>query len=252
LGKFQVVLEYEGCRYLGSQIQSCGSTIEGEIVKSLKKSGFDYSNLIFSSRTDSGVHSSGQVFTVVIENPVATVAVQNALNALLPFDIRVTDVSVSDFQFHPRGSARFREYNYWFTTDLIPMSYHGKLSRVSSIDLEVFGQLTHLVLGIHDFSAFRNAGSGEKSRRKLVVRSSIEIVDEVSSRFNCRLKLLKYVIVSDSFLYRMVRNLVGAMLDCSRGKFPLRVFSEMLETGNRTIPYTSAKADGLVLTKVYY
>ncbi len=253
LARYQFIVEYLGGGYRGVQFQPGLPTVEGAIRKALKRVGCGSDNLILAARTDSGVHSVGQVATVDVESPISVDGLLKGMNCCLPSDIRVKAVSCVPGTFHPRGAARYREYRYWVTNEAIPLPLGYSISTINSrLDIKRLNFFAEKILGTHDFSGFQKVGSTPKSTEKCIIRSEFIEVKEESKRFLSSLNLVCYVIVADSFLYRMVRNLVGAMLNAADGRLTESQFSFMLDEGIRRWPYVAAPPEGLELFKIYY
>lgn len=251
--KYQLTLEYLGKAFLGVQQQPGLRTVEGLLRKTLDQLNCGYENLVLAARTDSGVGARGQVFSFEGDIQIPIDRFVRVVNRCLPPDMRVLDCRNVGPTFHARGDARFREYRYWFSTTDVPLAFRASITKVDHpLNLRVLNQLASHLVGYHDFSGFEKLGSTAKSSSKLVLRSEFFEVMEKSTRFFSSLNLVCYVIVADSFLYRMVRNLVGAMLLSSVGKLSEDQFLEMLDTGIRRWKYVAAPPEGLELFKIYY
>ncbi len=250
---FLLTIECDGSSFFGLQVQSGMRTVESVFRLALSKILKCDWRLIFSSRTDSGVHSLGQTALLRIDGYFRSGEILfRAINSLLPHDVRLTRVVSVDSDFHPRGAARFREYNYLFFNGAVPLFFSSYVASVSYDPSFSFDAISSLFLGEHDFSAFKATGGSHRSTSKMVLVSKVCDVEINIGISGARFIAKKYVIVADSFLYRMVRNIVGVMFDCARCRISPAEVNKMLTTGVKSFPFRTAPAKGLFLKKVYY
>ncbi|NDC83065.1 tRNA pseudouridine synthase A [bacterium] len=251
--RYKVVLGYSGSGFFGSQVQVGLRTVEGVFSHVFETLRIPGKIVGFGARTDSGVSASGQTVFIDVDPSVSYLRLLRGFEALLPFDIFLNRLMPVSPCTHPRGSARYREYRYYLTDEKLPFPFRGTVTPVSfKLDIARLNYFANMVLGCHDFGGFENSGSPGKSREKIVVRSDFVQSREASSRFMSSFNLVTYVIVADSFLYRMVRNVVGAILCASSGKLEVGQFLGMLSSGKRTARYLAVPAEGLELHRIYY
>ena len=112
MARYQVILAYDGTRFLGSQRQANSRTVQGELEKALRKVGWSGTSVLIAGRTDAGVHASGQVAAFDFDWSYADDVLGRALNANLPVDMAVREVRVAADDFHPRFDASSRRYRY--------------------------------------------------------------------------------------------------------------------------------------------
>jgi tRNA pseudouridine38-40 synthase len=112
IAKLALLIEYEGTRYHGFQIQPKVATIQGEIEKALQRLTGEQTHIVGASRTDAGVHAKGQVVAFNTSSTLPLQAFINGLNSYLPQDIAVKSCLEVDDDFHPRRQAMSREYRY--------------------------------------------------------------------------------------------------------------------------------------------
>jgi len=163
--KIRLLLEYDGTAYQGWQIQKKGLTIQGVVEDRIVKVTGRQSRVIGASRTDAGVHALGQVATFRTESRLDAETIKKALNAVLPHDIRVLDSSVVDDSFHPREDAVRKCYFYIIANQRISSAFLYKYTWLitQSLELSLMGEAAHMLVGTHDFSAFRGTGRDRKS-----------------------------------------------------------------------------------------
>jgi tRNA pseudouridine38-40 synthase len=236
-------LAYDGTAYAGWQLQSNAVTVQGVVEEALGKTGARTPRLRVAGRTDAGVHALGQVASFFTESSMTAREYQLALNALMPFDIRVLGVREVEPSFHPRFSARKRWYRYLvFNGDtLVPFFRNYALWLAREVNLDLLREYAKRVLGAHDFTSFATLEEGENPVREVhgfeVARKNDFIVIDV---------------VANGFLRKMVRTLVGTFLELEKqGAAPGRV-SELLRARDRGEAGSTAYPGGLCLMKVYY
>ena len=246
---FKLTLEYEGTNYHGWQRQKTKITVQETIEQSLKKIFNEEIRIIGQGRIDSGAHALGQVANFKVEKNFNLLNLKKALNSLLPPDIRIKDAQVVDDKFHARYSAKGRHYKY--------IVYNNELSvwlrkfayfYPYELNIENMKEATKYLIGRHDFSPFQSSGSPVKSPVKTV--KSIEIEKEILI-FSGKLSVIRFDIKADAFLYRMVRNIVGTLLEVGRGKIQPAEIKEILEKKKKRKGQT-VPAHGLYLVNVDY
>lgn len=246
-------MSYNGRSYHGSQVQPGVPTVEGEIRRAFDECKIPVTHLALAGRTDSGVSAIALDACVTLDHKIECETLKLALNGRLPRDIRINNLSLVDDSFHSRGSARFREYRYFFSTDRVPVYLADRVLHISTrLDVETMRVAAHNILGVHDFSGFRCNGSKEKSVVKFVVQSDIKDLERrlvLEDRF---FKFYQYVIVADSFVYRMVRNIVGALFEVGKHKLSIESFKDIINSGKATGRSICARPEGLSFVKVYY
>ena len=207
--RFCALVEYDGTDFFGYQIQARERTVQGEIEKTLKKvAGLDI-RIDGAGRTDTGVHATGQViaFNAVWKHALADL--HRALNATLPLDIVVSQVRVVGQSFHPRFDAISRSYRYTIAQQPWPSvldrryTYHVK----NRLNLAAMRQASRVLLGSHDFASFGKPPKGDNSVRQVMQASWSESGNR-----------LIFEITANAFLYRMVRNIVGTLIQVGTGQ----------------------------------
>ena len=241
--RFCALVEYDGTDFFGYQIQARERTVQGEIEKTLKKvAGLDI-RIDGAGRTDAGVHATGQViaFNATWEHSLADL--HRALNATLPPDIVVSKLRVASRNFHPRFDAISRSYRYTIAQQPWPSvldrhyTYHVK----NRLDVAVMQQASRALLGSHDFASFGKPPQGDKTVRQ-VMRANWS---ESGPR-------LIFEITANAFLYRMVRNIVGTLLEVGSGRLAGNKINEILDARDLRRSASPAPAHGLCLVKVSY
>lgn len=235
-------LAYDGTAYCGWQYQTNQPTIQGELLKAIKRLSGKQVNLIGAGRTDTGVHALGQVANFVIDHTLSVEKYRDGLNFYLPRDILVLSAERVPENFHARYDAAFRRYRYEIGFG------RSAVHRVRRWELEMKLSISRLnivadyIRGEHDFSAFCVSASQKQDNRCIVFDSRwIESGNGIT-----------YEISANRFLHTMIRFLVGIMVAVGAGTTTLARFKGILEAGDHSVVRKVAPAHGLYLTEVGY
>lgn len=231
---------YDGTNYYGWNIQPDKPTIQGELVKALKKlTGQDILPK-GASRTDRGVHALGQVANFFVISSIPEEKFKDALNSVLPPDIRVIMSREVPPRFDARWSAREKTYKYViYMGEINPFIRNYALCIRRKIDIEKMMETAKLFEGENDFRNF----TPEQTFAKRVITKS-----EITEKGN----YLIYEIKGRSFLRYMVRNIVGTLLMVGFGKMTYEEVKELLNTEEKKYPKFTAPPHGLYLVEVKY
>jgi len=254
LHSYKIKFSYIGTHFFGSQYQPGLRTVEGAISDSFARALKSEFSFVVSGRTDAGVHAEAQVGRLRILNNIPPERLLYCLRRCLPDDIVLYSVMYVDEDFHPRFSACYREYHYLYTPhrDALPFVYNAFVAQgVGGENHEPISPLLASLIGSHDFAAFRCLGSSEKSTRKTVFSCDM-IRDSFVTPFSGSLDVVRFRIVADSFLYRMVRCILGALFEVMKDPDKAALFLDSLHYGKKVIDYELAPAKGLVLVGVGY
>lgn len=247
---FKLVIEYDGTNYQGWQIQNYKSrkikTIQGEIEKVLEKIFGNKIKLIGSGRTDRGVHALGQVANFKCVTRLKPREICNALNSYLPSDIRILSVKEVEENFHSRFSAKAKVYRYLILNSKIPSVFYRNYVWwiKENLDFQAMRKTTKIFLGKRDFKAFTSHDSKRKSN------NFIRTVKKISLKK--KKNFIIFEIEADGFLYNMVRNIVGTLVEVGKRKiFPSQVVN-FFRLKDRRLISPPAPPQGLFLVKVKY
>jgi len=253
--KIKLLLEYDGKAYQGWQIQKKGSTIQGIIEDKILQITGGQSRVTGASRTDAGVHALGQVATFRTKSRLDLKAIKRALNALLPMDIRVIEASEEDTSFHPRYSAKRKSYFYIISNqkDSSAFLYRYAWTVLHTLKLKSMREASQVLIGMHDFSSFRGAGSSSKDPFREIFSLRIQKFRKIDfMTASIKGDFIKVKIEANGFLRHMVRNIVGTLVEIGRGKIPAHSIKEILESRNRGIAGPTAPPNGLFLERIVY
>lgn len=249
LRNIKLTLEYDGTDFNGWQIQSSRErTIQGEIEKALKIIFKKDIRLIGSGRTDAGVHAAGQVATFKIDHPLPTEKIVAALNANLPVDITILKAEECPQNFHAQFSAKRKTYRYTILARRARTSLNNKFCYHVTYPVKValLKKEAASLIGKKDFRSFMATDPLVRDNPipKDTVRTIYEIKIKKARDFIC------IEITANGFLYKMVRNIVGTLLEVATGQLPEGSVKKILKQKSRIAAGVTAPAHGLMLMKV--
>lgn len=236
----KLTLEYDGGAFHGWARQPGQRTVEGALRDALDAIyARGWEGLAVAGRTDTGVHASGQVASVVVSGGAPAHRAAEALNTALPSDVAVVAAAAAADGFHARFSATARSYRYRVLNRVERSALDARRSLwwPRAVDLSLLQESAALVVGEHEFTAFTPA----ESQHEVFVRIVREAAWERHGNE------LHFTITADSFLRHMVRTLVGTMLQVS----PERM-AELLRARPRREGGATAPPWGLYLEAVEY
>jgi tRNA pseudouridine38-40 synthase len=241
--RFKLLIEYNGSRYSGWQIQKNAKTVAGEIERAVaevaRRREFE---LYGAGRTDAGVHALAQVAHLELYTDLPPATLRHRINDALPADIYIRSIDKAPHRFHARHDAEARSYLYQIsrrkTAFFKPYVWWIK----EPLDSERMRAAARTFVGMHDFASFAADEPGEKSTKVLVDR--LEIAEDGD--------LILIRIVGSHFLWRMVRRLVGVLAAVGRGELDPRDVARFLDESSELPATLTAPASGLFLEAVYY
>ena len=242
--KLAGIVEYDGARFAGWAAQPDRRTVEGELSRALRTVLRQPIKLSVAGRTDAGVHASCQVVSFEAETDLSPSLVSYKATAVLPEDVALRRCGAVPEGFDARRDARSRSYEYRLVNDEIrsPLRRLRAAYEPRKLDFGLLAEAGALVLGAHDFRAFTPSKGYHVRFERVVTESSWTREGD----------LLTYRITADSFLYGMVRTLVGTMREVALGKRDLERFGVLLSGGERNQAGPADAARGLTLTGVGY
>jgi tRNA pseudouridine38-40 synthase len=241
----RLILEYDGTDFHGWQKQPGLRTVQGIVEGAISRISGEKPKLIGSGRTDAGVHAREQVANFLTEASLACGEWLKALNANLPPDVAVLRADSAPKEFHARHSAVGRVYEYRVFRREVrsPLDLRFSWHVPRPLDLSAIRKASVLLCGVHDFTSFTASGSETQHRRVDLRRLSI-----------CSSKgFLLFTLEASHFLWRMVRNIVGLLIEVGLGRIHPGKTSQFLGARDRrSVPSSPAPPQGLCLIKVQY
>jgi tRNA pseudouridine38-40 synthase len=237
-----LVVEYDGARYHGFQVQVGVPTIQGEIERALTRVTGERIRITGAGRTDAGVHAEGQVVSFRLGSDLPLQVLIKALNFYLAEDISVKAGSEAINGFSARKDAISREYRYtiWNSPARSPLKRSRTCFVPRTLDSDAMNEASQSLVGTHDFASFSAAMAGRTTRT--VSRADVSRMGEI----------VQFDIVANAFLPKQVRLTVGCLMDVGLGKLSVEGFREILQARRTGSAGRAASADGLCLMKVNY
>jgi len=243
MAPYKFILAYDGTDYSGFQRQGKERTVQGVLEDTLRELGWTEKSILFSGRTDAGVHASGQVATCALDWQHSSADLRQALNARLPEDVSVLKVSKVEDEFHPRYHASSRKYRYIIYCSEVrhPLRERYAWRVWPKLDIDHLNEAAGLFTGRHDFKAFGRAMKKDGST----------IREVFASRWITEGDTLYYEVEANAFLYHMVRRLVYVQVRFARGGLSSQEIVQALDAGSLLKPGL-APAHGLTLVEVKF
>jgi tRNA pseudouridine38-40 synthase len=239
-----LVVEYEGTRYHGSQVQPTVPTIQGELERALTMVTGQKIRTSYAGRTDQGVHAKGQVVAFHTDSPHSPYTIARALNYYLPDDIAIRDSYMVNDDFDPRRDALRREYCYyiWNSRSPSPLLRRYAFFIPSPLDIAAMNEACQAILGTHDFAPFASCLNGNRNTIRTVYQAMLTSEGD----------LVRFYIVANSFLSHQIRNTMGALVKVGLGKSDVANFYDILKSKKPATAGPTLPPHGLCLLKVYF
>ena len=235
-------IAYDGTDFNGWQVQTAGRTVQGELEGALERIHGRRVVLHAAGRTDSGVHARGQCANFQSDHPsIPAEKFREAINTQLPLDLRVIHSREMPEGFHARYDAVSREYRYYLLhAEIIPPVLRNYCVRLKQQpDLAAWNRMAAALCGEHDFTTFASP-----------THSALHHVRTVySAAFYPEGELIVFRITANGFLWKMVRSIVGTILEMEDD---VDSFREILHARDRSRAGTTAPARGLFLHRIRY
>ena len=245
LSNYRMTVSYDGRNYLGWQRHGDKPTVQYALEQAVEKLFSLRSAVRGSGRTDRGAHANGQVASVELPPGLRSDELKSQLNDVLDKTIRVLDVRNVPSEFHACDSAIGKCYRYVIWNDKnLPAKYDGRVWHVKSrLDVEAMINACSVFEGEHDFASFATRPNFKQKMTTRVVSRAVMSHD---------LPLITIDICANGFLYKMVRNIVRAIVKVGEGRYTRDDLCRILEAKDRKASPGTAPASGLYLEKVYY
>jgi tRNA pseudouridine38-40 synthase len=244
LNKYAGLVEYDGTNFAGWADQPEMRTVEGTLAEALRTVLRRGVKMSVAGRTDAGVHACGQVVSFEVETELDPSVIAYKTTAVLPEDLALRRCVAADKGFDARKDARARSYEYRIVNDPVrsPLERRRSIYVARRLDFDLLREAARLLRGTHDFRAFTPARTYHVRFQRVVTESAWERGGD----------LLVYNITADSFLYGMVRTLVGTMLEVADGRREMASFERLLSGGERSEAGPALASKGLTLVSVEY
>lgn len=241
--RFKLVIEYAGTRYSGWQVQKNARTVQGELERAIRDgAGIPRFELYGSGRTDAGVHALAQVAHLDTDTAVPPETLRRRVNDALPADINILRVDKVNRRFHARHDARGRSYIYQIARRRTAFAKPYVWWVKEDLDVARMRDASRRFVGLHDFQSFSDDDPEEKSTEVLV--DSLDIHEDGD--------LVVVHIEGSHFIWKMVRRLVGVLVEVGRGGLAPESMERLLQQPSGAPARLTAPASGLFLERVYY
>lgn len=246
--KFKIYLEYNGTNYAGWQKQKNAKTIQGVLIDTAKKifqnvkGENKFIDLQGSGRTDKGVHAYIQVAHLECETMLAPEILKLKMNDELPSDINILEIEKAGKNFHARHSAKSREYIYRISKRRTAFEKKFVWWIKDKLDVEKMKSVCNLFIGMHDFQSFSDKLEGDLSTKVLI--NELEVTENKDLIF-IRIK-------ASHFLWKMVRRIVGVLVEVGRNNLSEKDIKKFLNSYSEIPSKFTAPPSGLFLLNVGY
>ena len=240
-----LIVEYEGTGFHGSQLQTNVRTVQGELEKALQTVFEKEIRVHLASRTDTGVHATGQVAAFDVDTGLTEDTIRRALNYYLPEDVRAGAVARVADRFDPRRDAEARQYVYSLTDAAVqsPMRRRIETPVKTRLDEHAMDRAGRILEGVHDFASFAGSATleGASTVRRMDRISAERTGDRVALTFR-----------GNAFLHQQVRRMAAALVDIGHFKMTKTELKARLEAAKRGLAGRIMPARGLCLVDIAY
>jgi tRNA pseudouridine38-40 synthase len=249
---FKLTIAYDGTDFAGWQIQPGQKTIQQALQNAIASVCKEQAQVIGSGRTDAGVHALAQVASCTLQNWRASARdLSRAMNTQLPDTIVVRDAVDAADGFHAIRDAISKRYRFQFqiggTRDAFEYRYRWHIH--GSLDINAMREAASCFLGRHDFASFQAAGGVIKKTTTREIRAC-QLIEQAASASGAMMICVE--VEADGFLYNMVRNIVGTLVEVGRGKHPPHWVTDVINARDRGVAGPTAPPHGLFLVRVDY
>jgi len=269
--QYKLTIEYDGKAFHGSQAQAAerGRTVQGELERALAQLTGAPVRIALAGRTDAGVHARGQVASFGLDPAWPRAKLQQALNGVLPSDLKVQAIERAVEGFHARFSAQRRDYRYliWHAAAPAPLLRDRTWHVRAALDVAAMHQAGQALRGTHDFASFCGGGLGVPNEgppdpdRRSTVREMMDVscyvwphrsLYEAEPPAGDTERLIAVDLSANAFLPQMVRTIVGSLVAVGQGKWTVDQVAAVLAQTDRRLAAPTAPPQGLCLVRVLY
>ncbi|MHC4119400.1 MAG: tRNA pseudouridine(38-40) synthase TruA [Planctomycetota bacterium] len=270
----RLTIAYDGFDYSGWQIQPGKRTVQGELVRAVTSLFGRKTHVHGASRTDAGVSALGQVGLFEVDSPIPTENLAKAITDKLPADIAVLDAAEEKWGFDLMSSVTNKLYRYTiFTGRARPVLHVRHCWHLPvKLDIAAMSEAAGLLVGKKDFKSFASAADKRTSSVRTIFRCDVnsscvvrdasceeaaqrsksDVTDSQYAIRNTQYDWIYVDVEGDGFLYNMVRNIVGTLVDIGAGRWEPEKMNEILEARDRTAAGRLAPPQGLCLMWIKY
>ena len=242
--RIKLIVAYDGTNYCGWQVQPNGETIEGVLNRALSDLLKEEIKVTGASRTDSGVHSLGNVAVFDTQTRIPPEKISFALNQRLPADIVVQDSCQVADDFHPRHCDSKKTYEYRILNRTFPMPTRrlDTYFFYRKLDVEAMKQGASYLVGTHDFKSFCSANSPVEDTVRTIYSLDVNKDGDIIS----------IRVTGSGFLYNMVRIIAGTLIKVGLGELDPEAVTKVIAAKDRSAAGPTAPAEGLTMIGIEY
>lgn len=242
--RWKCTCAFDGTFFKGWQSQAGGGTVQDVVEGALERLFRQKIRIHGSSRTDSGVHARGMIFHFDADWKYPPARLEAAFRTVLPRTVQVSRIRKVPADFHARHSALGKRYHYYIYQGWAdPFTHPYCWSIPRSLSIEAMSEAAAILRGKQDFMAFSAQGGYEKE-------TTVRDLRVLTVRRTGRRVII--AAEADGFLYKMVRSLVGGLVNVGTGRLTPDQVRQILESKKRTMLVETAPPQGLFLEKVFY
>jgi tRNA pseudouridine38-40 synthase len=241
--RYRLTIEYAGTRYSGWQVQKNARTVQGELLQAVREaSGAAAPDLQGSGRTDAGVHALEQVAHLDLPRALQPEALRRGMNDVLPADINVLRIEPVPHRFHARHDAVSRSYLYQVSRRRTAFAKPFVWWIKDELDVRAMREAAGAFVGMHDFRSFTDSDPEDVSTK--VQLGSVELKEDGA--------LILVRVTGSHFVWKMVRRLVGVLVEVGRGRLTAGDVEGFLDHPSPIPARLTAPPSGLFLERVVY
>lgn len=245
---FKLTIAYDGTDFGGWQWQPNSRTVQAELEGAIERITQQKVRCVASGRTDAGVHALGQVVGITCDTRLSCEVLRKGINAELPEDILVCDMRLAPDDFHAIRDAVRKRYRYVVQDgrlrDIFSRKYLWHVRQ--SLDEVAMAEAARALVGTHDFKSYQTTGSSRLTTERTIYDILVERREsELTSRVIIEVE-------ANGFLYNMVRNIAGTLVQIGKGLMPVSFAAEALAARDRRAAGMTAPPEGLFLIGVEY
>ncbi len=245
MSNYRMTISYDGRAFLGWQRHGNKPTVQFALEQAVEQAFNVHVPVRGSGRTDRGAHALGQVVSLQLPIGSEPETIKSKLNDVLPAEVYIADVSGTSSDFHACDSAIAKRYRYVIWNDnKLPAERDGRVWHIKEpLDLGAMNEACQIFVGEHDFASFATRSNFKQKSTRRTVTEAVLMHE---------LPTITFEILADGFLYKMVRNIVRAIVKVGEGRYTRDDLCRILDAKNRRAAPGTAPASGLYLERVFY
>ncbi len=238
----KLTVEYDGSDFSGWQVQPDQRTVQGEIERALETLTKEEKRIVGAGRTDAGVHALGQVVSFKCHDNLPLSAFEKGLDGLLPEDIHIITAEEAVESFNARRDVVSRVYRYVLSKRSRAIGRQYAWYPGMKFHVEPMKRASKFLLGEHDFTSFCKSDDQHENFVSRVLKVKWNVTEEE----------IYFEITAVRFFHKMIRIIIGTLLEVGRGKISPEEFVKIMKAKDRTRAGSTVPPQGLFLVRVNY